>query len=130
MCSGRRGWNTGLIKKADILLAAVLIGLSLLAIFLPALQTGDSARVVVRRGGQTLYSGSLAADHQVEIDGDYKNTVVISGGEAYFENAGCPGKDCVHMGRISRPGQSIACAPGGVVVYIEAEQREVDSIAQ
>ena len=42
----------------------------------------------------------------------------LSGGQAWVERSDCPFAVCVQMGRISRPGQWIACMPHGVFVRV------------
>jgi hypothetical protein len=42
----------------------------------------------------------------------------IKSGEAYVETSSCPNKLCVLQGRISRPGQWIACLPNRVFLHV------------
>ena len=76
--------------------------------------------------GETVYSGDMNTEKVIEIDGDYHNRIVIRDGEVWFEESDCPGKDCMHFGKLSRAG-SIACAPNRVSVTVYAES-EVDAV--
>lgn len=115
-------------KKADIILAAVLLALGCLGVFLLG-GNGDNRQVVVRRGGDILYRGSLTEEHTVEVDGAYHNVIQIQDGEVFFASSDCPNKDCVHMGAIGQAGGMLACAPNGVVVAIESGEEGVDIVA-
>ena len=108
-------------KRADLLLAAALVLLSLAALLLP---TGEGDTVVIRKDGEEVYRGWLSDAHTVELEG---NIVRIEDGEVWMERANCAGQDCVHMGRI-RYGQ-IACIPNNVIVTVENAESEVDVVA-
>jgi len=120
-----------MLKKADLILAGVLVALSLLLWLLP--QSGAAAgqaRVVVRQGGRLLYEGPIAEDASIPVHGEYENLVVVRGGRVQVASATCPGQDCVHMGARSRPGEMIACAPNGLSVRIVGGKSEVDGVAE
>ena len=54
----------------------------------------------------------------------------ISGGEAFMKWADCPDKLCIHQGKISHTGETIACLPNRVTVrVISGAASNVDSIA-
>lgn len=114
-------------KKADVILAAVLLAFGCLGVLLTG--GGDSQRVVVRQGDKILYEGSILEDKTVEIGGVYHNTVQIQGGKVFFAASDCPNQDCVRMGALGQGGGMLACAPNGVIVTIEGGQGEVDIIA-
>ena len=52
-------------------------------------------------------------------DEENYNVLVISGGEAYIEEASCPDNICVKSGKVSLEGQTIVCLPNKVVISIE-----------
>ena len=61
----------------------------------------------------------LSADTELEIgEGEKRNLLVISDGEARISEASCPDHVCVKRGRVSFDGQSIVCLPNKVVVSI------------
>ena len=60
---------------------------------------------------------------------DYENVVTISDGSAFFSSATCPGKDCVHAGRLTKAGQLAVCLPNGVTLRIVGSEADVDAIA-
>lgn len=47
------------------------------------------------------------------------STVEVEGGRVRMLEAPCPGGVCVKQGWIDRPGQSIVCIPGQILVRIE-----------
>lgn len=118
-------------RRADIILAAALVLLSLLVFWLLPGQSGGTRTVTVLQDGKTIYEGPLAQNAVIELDGDYHNTVTIQGGVAAYTASTCPGQDCVHMGGVSQAGRMAACAPNRTVIVIagKADESGVDFIA-
>lgn len=113
-------------KKADVILAAVLVVLGCLGVFFLGNNQGNR-QVVVKRGNEILYKGSVLEDKTLKIGGDYDNVVKIEGGRVFFAASTCPNQDCVNMGSLGESGGTLACAPNGVVVTLQGS--EVDMIA-
>ncbi|MBR1771349.1 MAG: NusG domain II-containing protein [Lachnospiraceae bacterium] len=109
-------------RRADVLLLTsfVLVGIGLLCgIFY---QATPPKAVEVRVDGAVRARYPLDVSCDVVIDGvGGTNRLRIEGGAAWIEEASCPDKLCVHMGRISRVGQSVICLPHQVVVEIVGE---------
>lgn len=118
------------IKKADIILLAVILVLAL-AVFFVGTGADGGDTVIVKRGGDVVYTGSLSSDTKIEVEGDYKNTVIVKDGAVWVEDSTCPGHDCVKMGKLTRKSGRIACVPNGVIVYISGNAGEggVDAVA-
>ena len=117
-------------KRADILLlGSVLLAGCLLGLVL-LLTSRTGARVRVRVAGETVRTFSLSDDVEYEIHGvnGGTNRLVIRDGRAWIEEASCPDKLCVRMGRVHRNGQSVVCLPNQVVVEIVGGENESDSI--
>lgn len=114
---------------ADLIPVAVVLVLALL-IWLAVLP-GDAGRYVeVTVAGQGTERYPLAADRTLELDSrGVRLTVVIEGGEVCVGQADCPDGVCVATGRISRTGQSIVCAPAGVVIRVVGGEQDADGIA-
>ena len=110
-------------KRADwILLTAVLLtGLVLFAIM--ALRTGTGQRVSVRVDGTEVASYWLYSEVDEVICGydGGENHLRISGGQAWIADADCPDALCVHMGKISKAGESVICLPHRLVVEVTGE---------
>ncbi len=79
---------------------------------------GESASVVIEASGKRwIYP--LSADRKERVPGPLGDTVVvITAGQAYVEDSPCRDKICIQMGKISRPGQWVACLPNRVMVSI------------
>lgn len=118
-----------MLKKADIILAVILIALG----FVPLIAFAGSGggTVTVTHNGKTVYSGSLNEDKTIEVDGRYHNTIRISGGSVSFVKSDCPNRDCVDAG--SHTSGVIACAPNGVIVTVSGAKTGgsgVDTLAE
>ena len=115
------------MKKADLILIASLlvISLSLVLVF----SNGKSgAKAVVTVDGEKVAEYSLEKDGRFPLNNG-SNILIIENGQAYLEEANCPDKLCVRMGKISRTGQSITCLPNRVCIKIEgAGEPEYDVI--
>lgn len=115
-------------NKADVILAVALMLLSFLAVMLIQ-PGGGEAQVLVKQEGEVLYQGPLEKDTQIEVKGQYHNTVIVEDGQVWFAHSDCPGLDCVKMGKIGQKGGTLACAPNRVIVLIQGAEEEVDEIA-
>lgn len=111
----------GLFKKYknDILLILAVLLLAGGAWLYTTLNRETGAEVVVSVAGEELCRLPLSADTELEIgEGEKRNLLVISDGEARISEASCPDHVCVKRGRVSFDGQSIVCLPNKVVVSI------------
>ena len=109
-----------------VLIAALfLIGLGLAgAYYLKNMQSDGMEKVViVSVAGEQVQRYPLDRDLEVMLSGvnGGSNHLHIADGQAWLSEASCPDKVCVHMGKISREGQSIICLPNQVVVEIAEE---------
>jgi len=59
-------------------------------------------------------------DQVLEVAGPLgNNRIVVRDGSVFVESAPCANQICVKTGRVSRPGQWIACLPNRVFVAVE-----------
>ncbi len=59
-------------------------------------------------------------DQVLEVAGPLgNNRIVVRDGSVFVESAPCANQICVKSGRVSRPGQWIACLPNRVFVAVE-----------
>lgn len=109
-----------LFKKNDIYLIGIALLVFLLIFAGVNLTKRSGTEVVVSIDGVEAYSFPIDEDLEFEITGfnGGTNILVIQDGEVYLKEASCPDKLCVHMGKISKEGQSIICLPNRVVVEI------------
>ena len=104
-----------------IIIAVVLLAL---ALFLLPFLTRDEGKIVsvtAKNAGasSTLYEGALAVNKRLDFENNgIKLTVVIEGGTVCVTESSCDDRVCVHSGKISLSGQSIICAPAGIVINI------------
>ncbi|MBQ7962726.1 MAG: NusG domain II-containing protein [Clostridia bacterium] len=110
--------KTPLFRKSDIIIILVCL-LTALVFFLPTLFSSDrNLTAVIVADGETVKEISLtdSTDEKIEIDG-----VVIKaqGRSIYFEDSDCPDRICVRSGELSSKGESAACVPNRVSVYIK-----------
>ncbi len=106
-------------RKNDILLIVgiLLIGAVIAAAVLLTEKNGSFVQVSV--DGNIIASYSLYSEMETDIKGiGGTNHLVISGGQAWIENADCPDCLCVKMGKICKTGQSVICLPHRIVVQI------------
>ncbi len=106
--------------------ALVVLTVVLLAVGAALLAYGgknsDALTATVQHRGQVVARvalSSLTEEKTVTIDGTYHLTVILDKTGAAVTESDCPGRDCVHTGRITRAGQSIVCLPEQVVVTLE-----------
>ena len=109
------------VKAGDIVVIVLILALSagVLGFRLFGAETGGNVCVSV---GEKLYVYSLSEDKKIEFENNgVELTVVIENGCAYIEKSDCSGNDCVRMGKISKKGSIIICAPSQIYVKITGE---------
>ena len=79
---------------------------------------GQNPNVVIEASGQRwIYP--LGEDRQLTVPGPLGEEIIeIRGGEAFVQSSPCPDKICIQQGRISKPGQWIACLPNKVFIRV------------
>ena len=115
--------------KGDWIAIALVVGLALGVglLFLPSSDGSGEAVVQIYQEGELLKELPLTGEETVELTGAYKNTVVIQNGSVSVTRSTCPGEDCVHSGKISKPGRSLVCLPNGVEIRITGAD-EIDFV--
>ena len=112
-------------KKWDIVVAAVVLVLSVLVavgFYGPKLGQSDHLSAVISVGGEEterIDLDRLSEETLLTVEGEYTLSVLLTRDGAAVTDSDCPTQDCVHTGHISRPGQSIVCLPGQVVIHLE-----------
>ncbi|HHS49720.1 MAG TPA: NusG domain II-containing protein [candidate division Zixibacteria bacterium] len=117
------------LKPAPLDLLPILIAIAIA--LLPLIPNDKHAEtVVVYRSHERRASVPMSRDTSFVVDTDIGEwTVRIESGEVFVTEAHCPKRICVGMGRISRPGSAIVCAPGKVAVVIEGGE-ELDAVTR
>ena len=109
-----------LLAAALVLLAAVLVFLC----FLPGEEDGAYAQVY--RKGELIRTIPLDQEGEYVIEGEYRNTLTVSGGKIAVTATDCPGEDCVGCGWIGTDRRSIVCLPNGVEIRVISGESDVD----
>lgn len=136
-----------LIKKADLILLAVLLIAGLAASIVLARSGKGGGQVMIKSAGKTIGTYSLEENRTLLItrDGhvsdcdethptgeiDY-NILQIQDGKADMISADCHNHDCVDHKPISKGGENIICLPHKIVIQIEKEKGDdgYDSLAK
>ena len=73
----------------------------------------------------------LDEDTEYPLDTEFGyNLIVITDRRVYMKEADCPGRDCIKMGGISKPGEIISCLPHRLLIEIKGdESKTVDTVA-
>lgn len=114
-------------RKGD-LLAAALVLLTAVLVFLCFLPKGDAAYAEVYLKGELLHKLPLDRDTEIMVEGEYRNTVTVADGKIAVTASDCPGEDCVGFGWSSTTGRSIVCLPNGLEIRIVSGQSDVDFV--
>lgn len=107
--------------------AVAVLAIAVAVVYYGALG-GEATGYVITCGGQEVARGSLYDEREITVEGDCRLTVTVSGGTVAVTHADCPTQDCVRTGAVSRPGQSIVCLPGQVVVKIVGDSDGPDLV--
>lgn len=112
-------------KKTDLLIIGVFLLIALI-VFLPTLFGKDkSLTAVITADGETVTQIKLTENTKEEIE--INNTVInIDGKSVIFKESNCPDKTCIRTGKLDSAGDSSACVPNRVSVYIKGEKSQDD----
>lgn len=123
--------NSGKLK-ADIILIAVLvlIGAVIFLFLMFTSQEGSCAEIRIDGKVTALYPLDHDLTETIHTEnGD--NIIEIKDGGICMKDADCPDKLCVHMGTISKMGQSVICLPHKLVIEVtDGQAQDVDVIVK
>ena len=136
-----------LIKKADLILLAVLLIAGLAASIVLARSGKGGGQVTIKSAGKKIGTYSLKENrtllitkdgHIFDWDGTDSqgetgyNILQIRDGKADMISADCHNHDCVNHRPISKDGENIICLPHKIVIQIEKEKGDdgYDSLAK
>ena len=106
--------------RADIILIAVVLSLSLLILLTVLLNRDEGSRAIVEVDGAVVGSYSLSVDGVVPLNGG-TNVLVIEGGAAYLTESHCPDHTCEKTGKVRYVGQTIVCLPNHLTVTVKGD---------
>ncbi len=105
--------------RGDRALVALLLAASLAGIALAG-PPPRATTATVRVDGQPAARLALATDRRLAVRGPLGDTeIVVEGDAARIVASPCRRKVCVRMGRASRGGDVLVCAPNRVVVEVD-----------
>lgn len=117
-------------KKTDLLIIGVFLLVALI-VFLPTLSGKDKTlTAVITADGETVTEIELTDSTKEEIK--INDTVIkINGKSVVFAESNCPDKTCIRTGNLDSAGDSSACVPNRVSVYLKGEktQNDIDIMA-
>lgn len=110
-----------------ILLLIILISLILQLLFYKN-KAGNICKISLN--GNVISIMSLDSDDTktIETENGY-NIVQIKDGAVSVIEADCKNQICIMNGAISKDGQVISCLPHGLLISVESDQKEVDTVA-
>lgn len=114
-------WYDLIAVGAVALLACVLI-------CVPLLSPSGAYVEIVTPDGATLYALDEARALTV-VSNDVTLLIVIGNGEVLVRESDCPDGVCVASRSISKAGETILCAPAGVLLTVKGGDRNVDFVA-
>ena len=109
--------NKKLLRDLALALLLVIASVAALIIMSASKTDGDSFEITI--SGELYGVYSLDTDQVIDIGG--KCIVEVSDGEVFMRESNCRDKTCVHMGRISKSGETVICLPNSVVIRVLGE---------
>ncbi|MCK9479851.1 MAG: NusG domain II-containing protein [Firmicutes bacterium] len=109
-------------KKGDILIIIAVISVSMAFYFLyNRYANNGSVCAEIYYYSQLVDKVRLdnnETTHTFSVSQNEKVVFEISGGGIRFIQSDCPDKICIKSGWLSKPGQSAACLPNGIIIKI------------
>ncbi|GAB4222350.1 MAG: hypothetical protein Kow009_14120 [Spirochaetales bacterium] len=107
-----------LLDGAAILLSIVVLGAFSLHAYMD--QGGEAALYIQNESKVWIYP--LGKEEELDIPGPLGLTHIhIKDGAAFVESSPCRDKICIHMGKISRNGEWVACLPNRVFMRVQGK---------
>lgn len=120
-----------MFKKADIILAVLLIAAGLAASYILSFGQKSGEQLVITADGSEFGTYSLLEDREITVEqNDHINKVTIHDSKVSMSFSDCKGQDCVNHNEISLSGENIICLPNKVVLEITGTDGGYDSIAK
>ena len=118
------------LKIGDILLMAVILLSALFLFVLPFFaEEAATAEIVIAESGEIK---TISLDKNQTYDITTRGvtlTVCVEDGMVFVSHSDCRDGICRNTPPISRAGQTIVCAPAGVVVRVTGKEAVVDGVS-
>ena len=113
------------LTKWDVLTLSAVFFLACLIGLKPFLAPPSDSFTVTTQSGTAAYSLSESVSRNIESNG-FNYTVTTENGKVYVSAADCPDGTCKKSNPISKPGESIVCVPGKMIIAIPDPNEEDD----
>ncbi len=124
-----------MLKKGDIILLIFLLVISVLVYigyFTYKSGRDDYAKVaIISHEGKVIRKvdlDSVAEPIMFDIEGEYKNTILIEKGRIRVLESNCPDRVCVNTSWLDKIGDLAVCIPNRFIIKIEGEPEKVDGV--
>ncbi len=112
-------------KKSDLMIIGIFL-LIALVLFLPTLLGKEKTlTAVITADGETVTEIILTDSTEKEIKIN-DSVIKINGKSVFFAESNCPDKVCIRTGKLDSQGDSSACVPNRISVYIKGEKIKDD----
>jgi len=127
------------MKKGDkivMLIMILLVIISLAGVLIYKKHVSGTKKIaVIKQNSKVIRTIDLnkvnnTETFTVKYNKIHFNKIEIQHGKIRILDADCPDKICVKTGWISNPGQNIACLPHKLIIAIEGNDDNIDSITQ
>lgn len=104
-------------NKSNIVVAVLIVVVLAVAIFFYAASQVAPVKIaglraVIHDGDGGVQELALDKDAELPVTTSYgTNVVVVQGGSVFVRVADCDNQDCVHQGKLNKPGGQIICLP-------------------
>jgi len=120
--------NRKVFAKRDIIIIAIVLslGFGVLAIrhFLTPEGIGVYAQITSRYGTETFFLDENTTFSTLNMP----NVIFeVSDGRIAFIHSDCPDQVCIHAGWLIHPGQTAACLPNQIILFLRSKDPEDDS---
>lgn len=120
-----------MIRKADIILAVILIILGLIVSYTFASDNDTGSMVSITADGELYAYYPLNEDRDIKVSqNDNINKITIKDGQVSMAFSDCANQDCVLHHAISKTAETIVCLPNKVIVEIEGGDSGFDAVAK
>lgn len=122
--------KTGIKKYLGIILAATVVGVCILCIFLQNAFSSEGFEAEIKVSGEVVRKVNLKENSSFKIQGknDIVLDIVVNDGAIYVKHSDCPDKICEQRGKISKTGENIICLPAKTVIeVISGEKNNIDN---
>ncbi len=118
------------LKCGDVILMAGILLLAAVLLWLPYRHAPAGTAEILTADSGAVQNVSLSVDAVYPITSQgITLTVCVSGGSISVSASDCRDGICINTPPISRAGQSIVCAPAGVIIRITGEGAVVDGVS-